>query len=63
MLTLENQTKLAKLQNQLSMASGSDSKSETASTSTALPTKDQIKEEIDDLIASDCLFCGELMIE
>ncbi|TGZ50267.1 Vacuolar protein sorting-associated protein 18-like protein [Temnothorax longispinosus] len=35
----------------------------TSTISVSLSTRDQIKADIDELVASECLYCGELMIE
>lgn len=32
-------------------------------TSTAVSQRDQIKNEIEGILAADCLYCGELMID
>ncbi|XP_014226256.1 vacuolar protein sorting-associated protein 18 homolog [Trichogramma pretiosum] len=65
MLTLQDQTKLAELQHQLTMATNGDLNrgGDNASISASLSTKEQIKADIDELIASECLYCGDLMIE
>lgn len=76
MLPLERQTRLAELQHQLTLASSrpdelakqnqaqsTHSGSADGSASASLSTKEQIKADFDDLVASDCLYCGELMIE
>lgn len=62
MLSYEFQNKLTDLQRQLT--SLSNKKDDTISIgSVSLSTKEQIKADIDDLIASDCLYCGDFMIE
>ncbi|KAF7993970.1 hypothetical protein HCN44_011239 [Aphidius gifuensis] len=62
MLSYECQNKLTDLQRQLT--SLSNKKDDTISIgSVSLSTKEQIKADIDDLIASDCLYCGDFMIE
>ncbi|XP_011144081.1 vacuolar protein sorting-associated protein 18 homolog isoform X2 [Harpegnathos saltator] len=62
MLSMDQRTKLADLQRQLTAISNRPE--DTASVaSVALSTRDQIKADIDELIASECLYCGELMIE
>ena len=72
MLSLEQQTKLAELQYQLTLASTRPDDLTLNQQSTAnsdvtgaasLSTKEQIKADIDELVASECLYCGELMIE
>ncbi|XP_034942311.1 vacuolar protein sorting-associated protein 18 homolog isoform X2 [Chelonus insularis] len=62
MLSIEQQLKLTDLQRQLTaLPRKSD---ETVSIgSVSLSTKDQIKADLDELIASECLYCGEYMIE
>ncbi|XP_066588166.1 vacuolar protein sorting-associated protein 18 homolog [Prorops nasuta] len=62
MLSISQRIKLADLQRQLT-AFPSKSDDTTSVGSTSLSTKDQIKADIDDLIASECLYCGELMID
>lgn len=63
MLSIDQQNKLANLQYRLTAVSKKP-EIDTASTgSTSLSTKEQIKADIDDLVASECLYCGELMIE
>ncbi|XP_012271920.1 vacuolar protein sorting-associated protein 18 homolog [Orussus abietinus] len=61
MLSTEQQTTLADLQRQLI----SDSKPEENASARleSQSTKDKVKAQIDDLVASECLYCGELMIE
>ncbi|KAI4496505.1 hypothetical protein M0804_000315 [Polistes exclamans] len=62
MLSMDQRTKLADLQRQLTVISNRSEN--TASARLApLPVKDQIKADIDELVASECLYCGELMIE
>ncbi|OXU27272.1 hypothetical protein TSAR_013576 [Trichomalopsis sarcophagae] len=74
MLPLERQTRLAELQHQLTLAStrpdelakqnqSTHSGSADGSASASLSTKEQIKADFDDLVASECLYCGELMID
>lgn len=62
MLSMEQRTKLADLQRQLTTVSGKPDDTNSVG-SVSLSTKDQIKADIDDLVASECLYCGELMIE
>ncbi|XP_046628252.1 vacuolar protein sorting-associated protein 18 homolog isoform X1 [Neodiprion virginianus] len=62
MLSMEQRTKLADLQRQLTTVSGKAEDTNSIG-SVSLSTKDQIKADIDDLIASECIYCGELMIE
>ena len=62
MLSMEQRTKLADLQRQLTALSNRPEDT-TSVGSVSLSTKDQIKADIDELIASECLYCGELMIE
>lgn len=62
MLSMEQRTRLADLQRQLTTVSGKPEDT-TSVGSVSLSTKDQIKADIDDLVASECLYCGELMIE
>ncbi|XP_017884886.1 vacuolar protein sorting-associated protein 18 homolog isoform X2 [Ceratina calcarata] len=62
MLSMDQRTKLADLQRQLTALSNR-SEDTTSVGSVSLSTKDQIKADIDELIASECLYCGELMIE
>lgn len=62
MLSMDQRTKLADLQRQLTaMSNRSDDTTSVASVS--LSVKDQVKADIDELVASECLYCGELMIE
>jgi hypothetical protein len=74
MLSIERQTQLADLQYQLTQASGRPDELPTMNqqqhvvntdggSSASLSTKEQIKTDIDELVASECLYCGELMIE
>ncbi|XP_015595539.1 vacuolar protein sorting-associated protein 18 homolog isoform X1 [Cephus cinctus] len=62
MLSMDQQTKLADLQRQLTTISNRPEDTNSV-ISVSLSTKDQIKADIDDLVASECLYCGELMIE
>lgn len=59
---MDQRTKLADLQRQLTALSNKPEDTRSVR-SVSLSTKDQIKADIDDLIASECLYCGELMIE
>ncbi|XP_076171976.1 vacuolar protein sorting-associated protein 18 dor [Ptiloglossa arizonensis] len=61
MLSMDQRTKLADLQQQLTTLSNKPDITSVGSTS--LSKKDQIKADIDELVASECLYCGELMIE
>lgn len=63
MLSLERQTRLAELQYQLTLATDPQRQTIEGSVSASLSTKEQVKADIDDLVASECLYCGELMIE
>lgn len=58
---MDQRTKLADLQQQLTTLSNKPDITSVGSTS--LSKKDQIKADIDELVASECLYCGELMIE
>ncbi|OAD60045.1 Vacuolar protein sorting-associated protein 18 like protein [Eufriesea mexicana] len=60
MLSVDQRTKFAHLQCQLTALSN---KPEDTRSVGSLSKKDQIKADIDELIASECLYCGELMIE
>ncbi|XP_044574836.1 vacuolar protein sorting-associated protein 18 homolog isoform X2 [Cotesia glomerata] len=62
LLTTEQQMKLTDLQRQLTMLSKKPEDS-TSVGSVSLSTKDQIKADLDDLVASECLYCGDFMIE
>ncbi|XP_020284361.1 vacuolar protein sorting-associated protein 18 homolog isoform X1 [Pseudomyrmex gracilis] len=62
MLSMDQRTKLADLQRQLTLISNRPEDT-TSMTSVSLSTRDQIKADIDELVASECLYCGELMIE
>ncbi|XP_032674629.1 vacuolar protein sorting-associated protein 18 homolog isoform X2 [Odontomachus brunneus] len=62
MLSMDQRTKLADLQRQLTAISNRPEDT-TSVASVSLSTRDQIKADIDELIASECLYCGELMIE
>lgn len=62
MLSMDQRTKLADLQRQLTAISNRPEDT-TSVASASLSTRDQIKADIDELIASECLYCGELMIE
>ncbi|KAL6254778.1 hypothetical protein P5V15_014108 [Pogonomyrmex californicus] len=62
MLSMDQRTKLADLQQQLTAISNR-SEDTTSTTSVSLSRRDQIKVDIDELVASECLYCGELMIE
>lgn len=62
MLSAEQQTKLTDLQRQLTAVSKKPEDT-TSVVSVSLSTKDQIKSDLDYLIASECLYCGEFMIE
>lgn len=62
MLSMDQRTKLADLQRQLTAIANRSE--DTASIGmVSLSIKDQIKADIDELVASECLYCGELMIE
>lgn len=62
MLSMDQRIKLADLQSRLTAISNKSD--DTASVgSVSLSIKDQIKADIDELIASECLYCGDLMIE
>ncbi|XP_015172039.1 PREDICTED: vacuolar protein sorting-associated protein 18 homolog isoform X2 [Polistes dominula] len=63
MLSMDQRTKLADLQRQLTFISNRSENTSTSTRLTPLPAKDQIKADIDELVASECLYCGELMIE
>ncbi|XP_041978717.1 vacuolar protein sorting-associated protein 18 homolog isoform X2 [Aricia agestis] len=52
--------KLGELQRQLSVLSKIELDTVTSS---GLPRRDQIKNEIDDIVAAECVFCGEYMIQ
>ncbi|KAG7209765.1 hypothetical protein KM043_011388 [Ampulex compressa] len=62
MLSMHQRIKLADLQRQLTVLSNRPEDT-TSVGSVSLSTKDQIKADIDELIASECFYCGELMIE
>ncbi|KOC69473.1 Vacuolar protein sorting-associated protein 18 like protein, partial [Habropoda laboriosa] len=62
MLSMDQRTKLVDLQRQLTALSNR-SEDTTSAGSAYLSMKDQIKADIDELVASECLYCGELMIE
>lgn len=62
MLSLEQQTKLADLQRQLTASSNKPEDNNSEAT-VSLSTNEQIKADIDDLVASECFYCGNLMIE
>ncbi|XP_076234523.1 vacuolar protein sorting-associated protein 18 dor isoform X2 [Calliopsis andreniformis] len=62
MLSMDQRTKLAVLQRQLTALSNRPEDT-TSVGSVSLSRKDQIKADIDELVASECLYCGELMIE
>ncbi|XP_047356828.1 vacuolar protein sorting-associated protein 18 homolog isoform X3 [Vespa velutina] len=62
MLSMDQRTKLADLQRQLTAISNK-SEDTTSIGMVSLSIKDQIKADIDELVASECLYCGELMIE
>ncbi|KZC05612.1 Vacuolar protein sorting-associated protein 18 like protein, partial [Dufourea novaeangliae] len=62
MLSMDQRTKLADLQRQLTALSNRPEDT-TSVGSVSLSRKDQIKADIDELIASECLYCGDLMIE
>lgn len=62
MLSMDQRTKLADLQRQLTALSNRPEDTRSVG-SVSLSTKDQIKTDIDELVASECLYCGELMIE
>ena len=62
MMSTQQQNKLADLQSRL-IAVSKKSEESALSGSTSLTTKEQIKADIDDLVASECLYCGDLMIE
>lgn len=62
MLSMDQRTKLADLQRQLTAISSRPEDTNSV-TSVSLSTRDQIKADIDQLVASECLYCGELMIE
>jgi len=62
MLSMDQRTKLADLQRQLTAISNRPEDT-TSTISVSLSMRDQIKADIDELVASECLYCGELMIE
>ncbi|KAJ8667382.1 hypothetical protein QAD02_009044 [Eretmocerus hayati] len=70
MLPLESQLRLADLQHQLTqqqqqqqtLAAAAQSDA-VSSNSASLCSREQLKADIDDLVASECLYCGELMID
>ncbi|XP_043280093.1 vacuolar protein sorting-associated protein 18 homolog isoform X2 [Venturia canescens] len=62
MMSNEQQNRLAQLQSQL-MAVSKKPEEPSIGGSTSLATKEQIKADIDELVASECLYCGDLMIE
>lgn len=62
MLSMDQRTKLADLQRQLTAISNRPEDTSSL-VSVSLSTRDQIKADIDELVASECLYCGELMIE
>jgi len=62
MLSMDQRTKLADLQRQFTAISNRPEDT-TSTTSVSLSTRDKIKTDIDELVASECLYCGELMIE
>lgn len=59
---MDQRTKLADLQRQFTALSNRPEDTRSVG-SVSLSTKDQIKTDIDELVASECLYCGELMIE
>ncbi|XP_023247214.1 vacuolar protein sorting-associated protein 18 homolog [Copidosoma floridanum] len=68
MLPLEQQTRLAELQYQLTQAQQQQQQQQLASNadgsaSDTFSPKEQIKDDIDELVASECLYCGDLMID
>ncbi|XP_076764775.1 vacuolar protein sorting-associated protein 18 homolog isoform X1 [Xylocopa sonorina] len=63
MLSMDQRTKLVNLQRQLTAISNTRPEDTASVASVSLSTKDQIKADIDELVASECLYCGELMIE
>ncbi|XP_076650787.1 vacuolar protein sorting-associated protein 18 dor isoform X1 [Halictus rubicundus] len=63
MLSMDQRTKLADLQRQLLIAHSNRPEDTTSVGSVSLSRKDRIKADIDELVASECLYCGELMIE
>jgi len=62
MLSMNQRTKLVDLQRQLTAISNRPDDTNSV-TSVSLSMRDQIKADIDQLVASECLYCGELMIE
>ncbi|KAH9632081.1 hypothetical protein HF086_015285 [Spodoptera exigua] len=58
-LTPARRNKLSDLQRQLSVLSNIEL---STITSSGLPLREILRNEIDDLIASECIFCGEYMI-
>ncbi|KAH0950839.1 hypothetical protein HN011_007913 [Eciton burchellii] len=62
MLSMNQRTKLVDLQRQLTAISNRPEDTNSV-TSVSLSMRDQIKADIDQLVASECLYCGELMIE
>lgn len=52
--------KLTDLQRQLSVLPNIEL---SAVTSSGLPLREILKNEIDDIVASECIFCGEYMIK
>lgn len=62
LLTIDQQIKLTDLQRQLTTLSKKPEDT-TSIGSVSLSTRDQVKADLDDLVASECLYCGDYMIE
>lgn len=63
-LGAEQYRKLMHLKQQLEVSSSSQQQADTGSVNGAnLSTRDQLKAEFENMVAADCLFCGEYMID
>ncbi|XP_078033999.1 vacuolar protein sorting-associated protein 18 dor [Augochlora pura] len=63
MLSMDQRTKLADLQRQLLIAQSNRPEDTTSVGSVSLSRKNRIKADIDELVGSECLYCGELTLE
>lgn len=54
--------KLHELNRQLTMLSAQVHSDNVSNSSASLSMRDQVKQDIDNIVASECLYCGEIMI-
>lgn len=54
--------KLHELNRQLTLLSAQVHSDNVSNSSASLSMRDQVKQDIDNIVASECLYCGEIMI-